>query len=55
MNVKIQMKVYDKDGRRFDMREVELPEVISASDAALWMAAKIEALKLKPHTECWRG
>lgn len=35
--VKIQMKVYDADGKRVAVAEALLPEGVTAADAAVWI------------------
>ncbi len=42
--VKIQMKVYDKDGRRVHVQESYFGEQVSAEDATKWVEEKCQEL-----------
>jgi hypothetical protein len=46
--VKIQMKVYDTDGRRVAVEEALLPDGMSAEDAAKWVKLTCEELGQHP-------
>lgn len=46
--VTIQMKVYDRDGRRVYMEEVRLPHDMEAEDAQKWVTDSCRLLKQNP-------
>lgn len=51
MAVRIQMKVYDHDGRRLYVDEVKLDSSLDGEDAVDWVKEECEKMRRVHHTE----